>query len=342
MKKKISTFFIIIMGILIQTSDVHAIKKVAQSGMTYLAISLGARESAMGNASVASVKGIQGLFYNPAILTNIQNLGITVNQVNWLADTKLYGVGAAKSLAQYGTVGVDLVYMDYGIIMGTQRVDKSVSDRGFITTGDINAKDYALGLAYAYQVNDRFSFGFKIKYAHENLGNVPIAVDVIDQASQLYQYEDRNWSLNQWGFDFGGIYKTGFKDLTLGVAFQNYSGDMQYWLDAFQMPLVIRMGLSMDISEFVLPGNENFNFTMAVDGLHPIDYLEQIHVGGEIEYLKILFLRAGYQFNHDVENFSAGFGLNFSYSGYGGSLDYAYTSTEYFKDVNRFSLSFTF
>jgi hypothetical protein len=310
--------------------------------MTYLGISLGARESAMGNASVASVHGIQGLFYNPALIASIKNLGVTMNQVNWLADTKLYGVGIAKGLGRFGSIGFDLVYMDYGTIMGTQRVDKSVNDRGFITTGNINAEDYAIGMAYAYQVNDRFSFGFKVKYAHEDLGNVPIAVGVIDQASQIYEYEDRNWSLNQWGFDFGGYYQTGYKDLALGVAFQNYSGDMQYWLDAFQMPLVIRMGISMDISEFVMPDNENFNFTASVDGLHPIDYLEQIHVGGEIEYLKVLALRAGYQFNHDVETFSAGFGVNFRYQGYHGSLDYAYTSAEYFEDLNRFSLSFTF
>lgn len=343
MKRIIYIVAICLAVILVQSSELFAFKKkVAQSGMTYLAISLGARESAMGNASVASVTGIQGLFYNPAVLTTVKNFGVTMNQVNWIAETKLYGIGAATGLGRYGAVGMDLVYMDYGSIMGTRRVDKSVNERGFETTGNIDVADFAVGLAYAYQVNDRFSFGLKLKYAHENLGNVPIAVGIIDQASQTYEFEDRNWSLNQWGFDFGGYYLTGFKDLAFGVAFQNYSGDMKYFLDAFQMPLTIRMGLSMDVSELFLPGNENFRLTTAVDALHPIDYLEQVHVGLEMEYLKILSLRGGYQFNHDVEQYSMGFGVKFGLQGYQGVLDYAYTSTQFFKDVNRFSLSFAF
>ena len=57
---------------------------------------------------------------------------------------------------------------------------------------------------------------------------------------------------------------------------------------------------------------------------------------------RLVALRAGYQFNHDVENFSAGFGLMFNFQGVGGSLDYAYTNAEYFDNVNRFSLGFHF
>lgn len=317
-------------------------KKAGQSGMTYLAISLSARESAMGNASVASVRGVQALFYNPAILTEINGFGIVVNQVNWLADTKVYGIGAAYNFGRYGTFGFDLVYMDYGQIVGTERVDKSVDQKGYRITGDLNIQDYAIGLAYAYAVNDRFSFGAKIKVVHEDLGDAPIAVRAIDESLGQYEYEDRSWSLTDWGFDFGGFYKVGYKDLIFAVAFQNYSGDMQYWSEAFQMPLTIRMGLSMNLAEVFLPDNEQIAINTAIDALHPIDYTERVHIGTEFVYRNMIFLRAGYKFNYDVENFSLGAGFKFEIQDYAASFDYAYTNADFFGHIDRFSLNFSF
>ncbi|MEN8192800.1 MAG: PorV/PorQ family protein [Bacteroidota bacterium] len=317
-------------------------KKSGQSGMTYLAISLGARESGMGNASVATVSGVQSIFYNPASLTSVKNIGAVINHVSWLADTQLYGLGAAVNLGQYGTFGLDLIYMDYGEIIGTQRVDKSVDERGFITTGDLNIQDYSVGFAYAYQVNELFSVGLKLKYVYENLGTVPIAVNEIDAASQQYEYEDREWAISHWGFDFGAFYNIGYKDLVLGVAFQNYSTDMKYWTEEFQMPLIIRVGLAMDIFKLLNDNESDFELNTAIDLLHPIDYTERIHLGTELGFKKMFFFRAGYKFNYDVEDYSFGLGFNFALGDFGASLDYAYTNAEFFGNVNRLTLNFNF
>ena len=59
-------------------------KKVAQSGMGYLAISMGARESAMGDAATAITKGIQGMWHNPSVLADIDRFAISIHQVNWM------------------------------------------------------------------------------------------------------------------------------------------------------------------------------------------------------------------------------------------------------------------
>ncbi|VAX15841.1 hypothetical protein MNBD_IGNAVI01-787 [hydrothermal vent metagenome] len=341
MKIKYFSLIIIVLLFSFFESNFAQMKKVGQSGMTYLAISLGARESAMGNASVATVNGTQSVFYNPASLTSLNNFGFVINHVSWIADTQLYGLGAAYSFGQYGTVALDVIYMDYGEIIGTRRVDKSIDERGFVTTGDINVQDYAIGLAYAFPINELFSFGVKIKYVHEYLGNVPIAVKEIDAANQLYEYEDRAWQINNWGFDFGAFYKIGFKDLVLGVAFQNYSTDMKYWTEQFQMPLTIKMGLAMDILK-LWNDESDFELNTAVDLLHPIDYTERVHVGTELAFKKMFFVRAGYKFNYDVENYSFGLGFNFTLGDFGASLDYAYTNAEFFGNVNRLTLNFNF
>jgi hypothetical protein len=334
---------ILIIIILFQVPQAKAqLKKVGQAGMTYLSIPLAARETAMGDASVASVRGIQGIFYNPATLTQIEQFAVVVNSVNWLADTKIYGIGAAYSLGQYGTIGMDLIYMDYGDIIGTERVDSSVDPRGFIITGNLNIEDYAIGIAYAYPVSAKFSFGGKIKIVHEDLGDVPIAVGWEDKANDMPEYEDRNWSLNSWGFDVGGYYDIGFKTMKFAAFMQNYSGDMTYWSEAFSMPLTLRFGLAMDIAEFWDPGDDDLNVNVAIDGVNPIDYTGRVNIGAEIEYLQIFALRGGYQSNQDVFDFSLGFGVKYDIGGYAGALDYAYSNTKFFDDVNRFSLRFFF
>jgi hypothetical protein len=343
---KIKYLFLLVTTILfsVQSSNNAQMKKVGQSGMTYLAISLGARESGMGNASVASVTGTQGMFYNPGTLTELNDFGVVLNHVSWLADTQLYGFGVAKSFGQYGTLGLDMVYMDYGEIIGTQRVDKSIDERGFITTGDINVQDYSIGVSYGFPVNEFFSVGLKLKYVHENLGTAPIAVDSFIDSLGVKQYvrEDREWKISNWGFDFGAYYKIGYKDLVLGVAFQNYSPDMKYWTEQFQLPLVLRMGLSMDILKFWNEKGGDFELNTSFDVLHPIDYTERVHIGTELGFKKMFFLRAGYKFNYDVEDFSFGLGFNFDFGGVGATLDYAYTHVEYFNSVNRLSLNFVF
>jgi len=342
MKQINKRFATVLVLMLTTTAGLAQMKKVGQSGMTYLAVSLGARESAMADASVALVSGVQGLMYNPGAIAERQGFALTFNQVKWIADTDIYGVGAVYGTRRFGSFGVDLVYMDYGTITGTRRVDRSVDARGFQITGGLNVDEYAVGLAYAYPVNDRFSFGAKVKIIHEDLGRAPIAVSVIDPENNIYKYEDRTWALSHWGFDFGARYKVGYKDMVFAVAFQNYSTDMKYWAEEFTLPLVLRMGLAMDVMKIIQPDNDAVALNIAVDALHPNDYTERLHFGAELIYQNMFSLRGGYKFNYDVENFSFGLGFKFDLAGYAASLDYAYTNAEYFGHIDRFGMRFSF
>ena len=98
----------------------------------------------------------------------------------------------------------------------------------------------------------------------------------------------------------------------------------------------------MDATRLFMPGNENVALNLAVDAVNPIDYTARIHTGAELVYMKLLALRGGYQFNHDVESFSLGLGLNIRVGGLDAIFDYAFTRADYFEDVNRFSIQFSF
>lgn len=343
MKKSI---FLVIIFVVASFSTSWAKKnKVAQSGMTYLGISMGARETAMGDASTAIVKGIQGLWHNPAVLADIPQAAAGFNQVNWLIDTKLYGAGFAYSVNNVGTFAVDVTYMDFGEIMGTQRVDKEVDYRGFITTGDIGVEDYAIGFAYARRISDKFALGIKVKRLHESLGRASYVTDEYkdpDTGETIRERGNKEWALDDWGLDFGTVYDIGWKGLTFAMTMQNFSRDMKYWYEEFQTPMALRMGMAMDLVEVWEEGNENFDLLVSVDALHPNDHTERVHLGTELVVLQRIALRGGYKFNHEVESYTFGVGLNFEFGDFKGIMDYAYGAAEYFSDVNRFSLSFEF
>jgi len=339
--------FVLLLGlsVLVSTPALAWKKKVAQSGMTYLAVTLGARESAMGDASVASTQGIQGVFFNPAVLADIQSFSAALNQVNWLVDTKIYSAAAAYSLGRWGTVALDVVYMDYGEMIGTKVIDRSVDIRGYQITGPFNVEDYAVGIAWAYRVSDRYAFGIKYKRVHEDLGEAAYAVreHTDPETGELVrEYASKDWAIDSWGFDFGSYYTTGFKSLVIAMAMQNLSPDLHYWYEEFALPLVFRLGVAADLMDFIAEGLEDVDLKVAIDALHPTDYTERIHVGAELVLLDRYAFRAGYKFNHDVETFSLGVGFGFRFAGVESRLDYSYTAANYFKDVSRLSIQFQF
>jgi len=342
MKTKIVLFPLLL---LLVGSTLAMKNKVAQSGMTYLAISMSSRETAMGDAGTAISKGVNGLWHNPAVLADIKRFSVALNQVDWLIDTKLYGTAFAASLGKWGTIGVDLTYMDYGQIIGTRVVDKSVDYRGFVLTGDIGVEDYAIGLAYARRINDKFALGFKVKRLHERLGRASYVVSEYEDPNtgeKIRTRQEKDWKLNDWGLDIGTTYDIGWKSLSFAMAMQNFSRDMKYWNEEFQTPMVLRMGMSMDVTDFFMDSGKSMGLLVAVDALHPNDHTERVHAGAEFNYLGKFFLRGGYKFNHEVESLTAGMGAQLEFSGMQTSFDYAYGSADYFEDVHRFSITFSF
>ena len=102
------------------------------------------------------------------------------------------------------------------------------------------------------------------------------------------------------------------------------------------------MGLAMDVSDLIIRSNKNLALNLAIDVLHSNDFTERIHLGSEVVYLDRFALRSGYKFNHDVESFTFGIGMNFKIADIAATIDYAFTQATYFKDINRFSLHFAF
>jgi hypothetical protein len=169
-------------------------------------------------------------------------------------------------------------------------------------------------------------------------------------------------------FDVGTIYTTPFAGIRLGASILNFGTKLrmegedlnvrvdiapgqegnnqsvvgQLVTDEFDMPLIMRIGLSWDAMN-----SEGVRLTAAADALNPNDNANSVNAGLELALLREkVTLRGGFNdlfLGEGTRGLTLGAGLNLIVNGnLGLSANYAYQDIEFFSTVNRFSLSLSF
>jgi len=305
------------------------IKKLAQTGLQFLKIDVGARAAAMGGSYAMVGQDATAMFYNPAGLAHMQhNWEVFATQTQWISNINYSAGGIAKNFGNVGVFGISLVNADYGEITGTR---VAATEAGFQKTGSLNVGAYAIGLSYGRNISNKFSVGGQVKLAAQHLGS-----SVLDSKGTEHTNK-----VSGMAYDFGTMFYPGFGSFRLGMFIRNFSPQFKYEKEAFQLPLTFQIGMAMDVLD-VLGDHPASSLLLSVDALHPRDYTERIHVGAEYAYRNMVYLRGGYKFNYDEEGLSAGVGLKSNFGGYDVSVGYAYTSFGVFNAVNRFELNLGF
>lgn len=306
--------------------------KLAQSGMKFLSIGGDARAAAMG-AAVTSVEGnSSSIFYNPASMSRqTKTLDVTFANTEWWADIDY--INAAISYAPehglYGVFGVSIASVDYGdfyrTIVG--------QDGGAIDLGKYSPTALALGFSYARALSDKFSVGGSVKYVYQNIGDGHVV------GGDYSNYETTKIDIDVMAFDFGVLYKTGLKSLNFGMSIRNFSQEITYYEESFQLPLTFKLGLSMDLLDFTDINQKYHSFIFAIDAEHPRDNVEMLHLGGEYSYMGILSLRVGYVTPEiTLAGMNYGVGLKYKINGINLGVDYAYTEFGDFDPIHRMSV----
>ncbi|MCB9248633.1 MAG: PorV/PorQ family protein [Ignavibacteriales bacterium] len=297
---------------------------MAQTGFNFLDISSDARASAMAGA-VNSLSGYsEALFHNPSSMADIPtmlNANFSINK--WIADINHISASLIyfSSEGDYGVFGLSLQSVDYGDIHGT--VFTRDNEQSYFDTGLLNPTAMAFGIGYAVMLNDKFSVGTQVKYAFQKLGN-----NVFDDGSI------KNNETSSLALDFGTIYRTGIKSLAFGMSVRNYSNEVKYEKESFQLPLIFIIGISADLFDFFEIDNHDQTLLLSIDATHHRSHPEQIIVGIEYSIFKSIFLRGGYVSANSEDDFSFGLGLSY----YGAFIDYAYTPFGVFNNVQRFTV----
>ncbi len=343
MKKAAYAVLAILCMVSLLTLPAGAQQKLAQTGFMFLSVNTDARATGMGEAFTTVEGSATSLFYNPAGIAGMSSfLDVSINQMTWIADIRYLSgaVAIAPAEGQYGVIGLTFTTVNYGEFKFTR---VAPNEQGFEDITDFpNPSAYVVGLGYGKTLTDRFAVGGSVKYAYQSLGKsiVPVYTQVIpDSGAPTIDTTNvvRDYNLSVLAFDFGTTFKTGLKSLVFGMSVSNFSREIRYERESFQLPLTFKIGISMDMMDLIPGATENHSLWVSVDAVHPRSFAEYLNIGGEYTFLKTLILRAGYITGHTDYDLTAGVGLR----KFGFGLDYSYVPQKIFKDIHRVSLRFT-
>ncbi|MBI2428098.1 MAG: PorV/PorQ family protein [Ignavibacteriales bacterium] len=329
MKKTTFILLIFVAGI---TAYGQTNKKLAQTGLKFLNVATDPRAVAMGEAFTSIEGGSTAMFFNPAGLARFAgNAHASFGSTQWIAGINhLYASAAVNTPnGDYGVFGITFQSVDYGDLLRTVRADNS---DGYMDVGTFRPNALAIGLGYARALSDRFAIGGRASYVYQDLGGGFLNVD--KNGNPLKSDN----TVDVVSFDFGMFYKTGFKSLNFAMSVRNFSKEIKYQKEGFQLPLMFRIGVSVNAMDFVSETADADPFLLTVDATNSRDYPETINIGGEYIFFKTLAIRGGYMFGQDEHDYTAGIGVQQTIEGIGVAIDYAYTPFGVFGTVNRFAI----
>lgn len=308
------------------------VEKSAQTGFKFLSLSLDPRATAMAGALTAQdATGSVAMFYNPASMAYMEGtIDVAIMRTQFIADIN-YNAGSIALRPRdglYGVFGLSVMAVDYGEIQETI-YDPSTTYRDL---GTISPTALAIGLGYGLALSDRFAIGGNLKYALQDMGT--FSVGLTDQGGLT----TKDYSQGTAAFDFGVLYDTGFRSLNFAMSVRNFSPELRYEQESFELPLTFRIGVSMDMIDLTSMDPNMHAFRLAVDAERPRDFPEHFRVGGEYVFMNMLALRAGHAFPSDTEGVNLGVGLQQQVSGFGFALNYAFTSYDVFDPVHRLGI----
>ena len=327
MKKKILLFALIIS---LNGISLAQFNKAGRTAFQFLKIGNGARQVALGEASIASVRDVNAVFWNPGAITGIDGTEASFSYNNWIGDIKVLSGAVGYTLDGIASFAVNYVTLDYGDI--PEALVTSVSGGTDTRTGNFfSGSDLAFGVGIARRFTDKLSIGVNIKYMRE----------------KLYVY-----SSSLWGFDVGSFYDTGWRGVHIAMSAQNFSTQARFLetkeeeQQSYEIPLIYRIGVSIDLmggENLFLGGKPDEHFvTFSADAIHTNDFKERLNLGLEYRFYNMFSLRGGYKLNYDEGNLSFGAGVNYQLGSVRFRFDYAYVSYDLLQSPHRFTVSLGF
>lgn len=329
--KKISTITVAV-ALLLATTAFAGNRKTGINGATFLKIGVGAKQVALGSAVTTLSGDPHMMFWNPAgIVSENGKTGLAVSHNEWLLAMNHDAFALTHKFEGIGTIGLGLIYVGLSDITADRDIAPTPETRDLqadqATSATYDFYDLAVNLTVAHQFTDKLTLGASIKFIREKID---------DQGA------------NSIAGDFGVIYRTGFRDLTLGARMNNLGGDIQYYSISAPIPLQFSIGASM-----TLAGEKDSKLIGYVDATKPQDN-PQLYFGGlEWRLIDKLSLRGGYKFGYagardkfDIkitdEGASFGGGLVIPWSNATLHIDYAFSQFRILDDTHRFSFYIEF
>ncbi|MBL7073949.1 PorV/PorQ family protein [candidate division KSB1 bacterium] len=298
-------------------------QRAGTASAQFLKIGVGGRAAGMGEAFCAVSDDATALYWNPAGLVQFDRNEFFISHNLWLVGLKHEFIGYVHHLSAENTLGL------YAIALHMDDMEETTELQPFGTGRYFSFGDLLVGLSFARRFTEQFSFGGSVKAMQETLAELTIQSVMID---------------------LGTYYWTGFHSARFAVSLTNFGpqltpkgtlfttdGREVTSFQSFNPPTIFRFGFAIELLQ-----TSQQKLTTALQLNHPNDKSENLHVGFEYWWQRLLALRGGYKFNVDEETFSLGAGFIMPIVSYRLQMDYAFTQFGLLGNVNRFSLSFKF
>ncbi|MBD3374820.1 PorV/PorQ family protein [candidate division KSB1 bacterium] len=319
-------------------------KRAGQAAMPFLRFGAGARMMGMADAGLTVRGDAAALFYNPAGIAYVQGGSVMLSNMDWLMDTSIMTGAIAYNLGALGTVGISAMFYDYGDPIQATVIDETQAF-GYRDVGTFEPSEYVIGFGYGREISAQFAIGGQVKLAYQDL----LGGDV--QTGIAYQKADGSWQRDfhdatqtSLAFDFGTMYDTGFRSLTLSMSIRNFGREVIYEQERFDLPLSFRIGLGADVFNLLNMQQDGQALGLYVDWIHPRDWDERVNTGLEYGFNDMFFLRGGYKYNYTSEGLVVGGGVKVELPMGLVRIDYAYKDTKdtLFDAVHVYSLNLGF
>ena len=309
--------------------------KVGTTIFQFLKVMPDAQSTGMGDAVTSTINNANAVFHNPAGLSDVKKRDLSLSFYEYFFDVKTTALSLAYNIGTGGTLGLHAILTDIGSINVTTTEQLVFMENGTYNPGltgeTISPTQMVAGLSLARSLTDKFSFGVTSKYVREDLVMA---------------------SADGFVFDFGLIYKTGYRSIQTSAVIRNFGPEISFSDDeittnnsdfeSYPPPQTLAIGVS---GFLIAPENtllflsNNQRLRVAFDIIGPRDYGQQYNTGMEWGYQDLLFFRTGYKFNYDTQGISFGFG--FRTDNFRG--DYSYASYgKYLSNIHRFSAGMEF
>jgi len=295
-------------------------QRAGTSIYNFLKIDPSATSGGMGGAFTSIVSDASVIHWNPAVTVQLEGTSVAISHLDWFD-----GIGY-EYLAASHNFGSWAFGMEIGVLhMDAMEITTEYKPYG---SGDyFTYADYYIGLNASRKMSDRFSFGFSARLVREEYLDISTTSVVMD---------------------LGTFYRTGFRDLTLAVAFLNFGprtgpsgtymsldGDEREYAK-FSPPTTFHIGTSMTVYE-----NNFMDLLVSAQLNHPVDNEENYVLGVNAKLVDVLEIRAGYVIGTEIP-FTLGLGFTTEKWNSGLKVDYAFRPHKYLGVVNQIQVSYNF
>jgi hypothetical protein len=263
----------------------------------------GARALAMGDACCGSSGRLDAVNYNPATLSALEGLEISVFYQRRLIDDSFGGIQLACP-ARHGIFGLSLLHYTSG--------DVELLTTGGNTRVVIGQRDYIAALRYAVRPCDHLGVGVGLKVLKSTLAEEFSATGV--------------------GAELGWLYEIGEGGLSLGGSVANIGGHLKYKKQTEDIPWVVRLGGAYAVE---LAGSP---LRMTGDLVKVRGTGLREHVGIESVIGGYLAVRAGYKLGYENAGLTFGFGIQVGRL----QLDHGIAISDHFNDIHLTQITYAF